>query len=82
MQACLGSLAGAQPVVKSDLGTGYPGCLSRQGEIYLILRGGCPVENEGLRRHLWKVAGSLAESDWEPPLVRVRVVVQGPLSLD
>jgi hypothetical protein len=48
----------------------------RQGEIYLILRGGSPVRSNELCNHLWKVAGSLAKLDWTPPSVRIRVVVQ------
>lgn len=82
VQACLASLAGAEPVQKGDFGTGYPACLSRQGEIYLILRGGCPVQNEELRTHLWRVAGSLAAHDWTPPQVQVRVIVRNAATYD
>jgi hypothetical protein len=82
VQACLASLAGAEPVEKDDLGTRHPACLSRQGEIYLILRGGAPVRNEELRTHLWRLAGSLAAKDWTPPQVQVRVIVQNPSTLD
>lgn len=82
MQACLASLAGAEPVAKGDLGTGYPACLSRQGEIYLILRGGGPVQSEELRSHLWRIAESLAEKNWTPPEVRVHVIVQNVATTD
>ncbi len=82
VQACLASLAGAEPAQKGDLGTGYPAFLSRQAEIYLILRGGAPVQNEELRAHLWRLAGSLAAKNWTPPQTQVRVIVQNPAALD
>jgi hypothetical protein len=42
--------------------------------IFEILCGGAAPE-PGLSAHLWTVAGRLAERDWTPPRVTVRVVV-------
>jgi len=49
-----------------------------QGSIFRILCGGLPDADIALSRHLWQVAGTLADSSWTPPRVTVRVVVSDP----
>jgi len=54
-----------------------------QGAIYRILCGGTVdqdvvMQGTGLSQHLWTVAGSLAEGQWKPPVVTIRVVVSDP----
>ncbi|MAF26385.1 MAG: hypothetical protein QF819_06610 [Gemmatimonadota bacterium] len=46
----------------------------RRWEIYQVIRGGGPVEDEELSDHLWRVAGSLAALGWTPPTVTVEVI--------
>jgi len=43
--------------------------------IFHVLCGGEKPENDALRAHLWRVAGSLAARGWTPPRVTVRIVV-------
>ncbi len=45
-----------------------------QQAIFEILCGGMEAQEGALARHLWDVAGSLADRGWTPPKVTVRVV--------
>lgn len=49
-----------------------------QGAIFRILCGGVTQADAGLSQHLWTVAGSLADGQWTPPKVTIRVVVSDP----
>lgn len=50
---------------------------ARRFEIFQILRGGENVElAEDVNAHLWRLASSLAATDWRSPRVHIEVVVR------
>jgi hypothetical protein len=53
-----------------------PDASARQTEIFRILQGGPSALDPEVRQHLWAVAGSLADHDWQPPRVTIRTVVR------
>ena len=72
----LGLLGGGSAASAGDspAATGRVAALD-QGAIYHILCGGLAMEDTPLSAHLWEVAGSLANGNWKPPKVTIRVVV-------
>jgi len=65
----------APKVERSGAVAGARRDVRRQREIYRILCGGAADLELGVSEHLWRVAESLAVSEWQPPKVTVRVVV-------
>ena len=49
---------------------------ARRFEIFQILRGGDMELDEDVDAHLWRLASSLAASDWRSPRVHIEVVVR------
>ncbi|HET9888343.1 MAG TPA: hypothetical protein VFR10_12630 [bacterium] len=49
---------------------------ARRFEIFQILRGGDMVLEEDVNAHLWRLASSLAATEWKPPRVHIEVAVR------
>ena len=49
---------------------------ARRFEIFQILRGGDVTLTEDVNEHLWRLASSLAATDWRSPRVHIEVVVR------
>jgi hypothetical protein len=65
----------SKAVVASMLGTEDP-YETRRLEIFHVLRGGDAALSEDVNAHLWKLATSLAATNWTMPRVHIQVVVR------
>ncbi len=65
----------SKAAVASMLGSEDP-YETRRLEIFHVLRGGNVTLAEDVNAHLWKLASSLAATDWTMPRVHIQVVVR------